>query len=212
MLRLLDWVLKLILQNPLIFWACMVANLVGVVWGGWVWYGPQLAAAPVWAWLFIPDCPLAAFWATIAFLGLRYGRQWGWFNAFAAFACIKYGLWTLAFWLRHWSAVGFVDGAWPMEMMLFVAHIGLTCEGILLATRIGPLGLPLRLAVIGWYALSILVDYGFGHHPPLTYAVPVVYTLTVAVILTVALGAALLALPYRASGERLVSTRRASLS
>jgi uncharacterized membrane protein YpjA len=198
MLRLLDWTLNFILRNPLIFWACMAANAVGVVWGGWIWYGPQLAAAPPWAWLFIPDCPAAALWATIALLGLYYGRSWGWFNAFAAFACIKYGLWTLAFWLRHWSAAGFVDGAWPMEAMLFVSHIGLTCEGLLLATRIGPLGLPARLAVIGWFVLSIFVDYGLGHHPPLTYAVPLSFVMAVAVGLTATLGLALLLLPRRA--------------
>jgi uncharacterized membrane protein YpjA len=197
MLRLIDWVYNLILKNPLIFWACMAANLVGVVWGGWVWYGPQIAAAPVWAWLFIPDCPLAALWATIAFLGLYFGRSWGWFNAFAAFACIKYGLWTVAFWLAHWSQVGFVDGYWPMELMLFVAHIGLTCEGLLLATRIGPLALPARLAVIAWYALSIFVDYGLGHHPPLTYTISASFVFWLATILTTALGAALLLVPSR---------------
>lgn len=198
MLRLLDWVLNLILKHPLIFWACMAANLVGVVWGGWFWYGPQLAQSPVWAWLFIPDCPLAALWATVAFLGLRYGRSWGWFNAFAAFACLKYGLWTIAFWLRHWSEAGLVPGYWPLEAMLFVSHIGLTCEGILLATRIGPISLPARLTVVGWYALSIVIDYGVRlpgvppFHPPLTYAVPFTFVLWTAVALTGALAAALL--------------------
>jgi uncharacterized membrane protein YpjA len=175
----------------------MFANAVGVVWGGWIWYGPQIAAAPIWAWPFIPDCPAAALYATIAFLGLYYGRNWGWFNAFASFACVKYGLWTVAFWLRHWSQAGFTDGYFPMEAMLFVAHIGLTCEGILLATRIGPLGLPARLAIIGWFALSIFMDYGLGFHPPLTYAVPEAFVLWLAVILTTACGAALLILPGR---------------
>ncbi len=197
MLRLIDWTLNLILRNPLIFWAAMAANAVGVVWGGWVWYGPMLAASPAWAWPFIPDCPEAALWATVAFFGLRgsVSRRWGWFNAFAAFACIKYGLWTLAFWLRHWSEAGLVPGAFPMELMLFVAHIGLTCEGLLLATRIGPLGLPARLAIIGWYAISIFVDYGLGFHPPLTYAVPLSFVLWLAVALTAALGVALMLLP-----------------
>lgn len=201
MLRLIDWVLELILKNPLIFWTCMALNAVGVVWGGWVWYGPQLAASPLWAWPFIPDCPQAALLATVAFFGLRSGRRWGWFNAFAAFACIKYGLWTVAFWLRHWSEAGLVPGYWPMEAMLFVAHLGLTCEGLLLATRIGPIGLPARLAVTGWYALSIVVDYLVPHvppfHPPATWAVPVSFMLWVAVALTAALGAALLLLPAR---------------
>ncbi|MGB9633478.1 MAG: DUF1405 domain-containing protein [Chloroflexaceae bacterium] len=196
MFTLLEKVLNLVLRNPLIFWSCMAANAVGVVWGGWVWYGPQLAAAPLWAWPFIPDCPLAALLATVAFLGLYYGRQWGWFNAFAAFACVKYGLWTLAFWLRHWSETGFVPGYWPLEAMLFVAHIGLTCEGLLLATRIGPLGLPARLGIVAWYALSLLLDYGLGHHPPLTYAVPLSYAFWMATLLTVVLGVTLLFLLF----------------
>jgi hypothetical protein len=90
-----------------------------------------------------------------------------------------------------------------MELMLFVAHIGLTCEGILLATRIGPLGLPARLAIVGWYALSIFVDYGLGYHPPLTYAVPWGYVLGLAVALTAALGAALLLLPAASPSREL---------
>ncbi|HMQ31726.1 MAG TPA: DUF1405 domain-containing protein [Chloroflexaceae bacterium] len=199
MLRLIDRVYELILKSPPIFWACMFANAVGVVWGGWVWYGPQLAASPLWAWPFIPDCPAAALYATVAFLGLRYGRGWGWFNAFAAFACVKYGLWTVAFWLRHWAEAGFVGGYWPMEAMLFVAHIGLTCEGVLLATRVGPLGLPERLGVIAWFALSVFVDYGLGFHPPLTYAVSEGFVFWLAATLTIALGAALLLLPGRAA-------------
>ncbi|GAB4423529.1 MAG: DUF1405 domain-containing protein [Chloroflexi bacterium OHK40] len=207
MQRLIGQVLDLILRNPLLFWAAMAANLVGVIWGGWVWYGPQLAAAPPWAWIFIPDCPAAALWATIAFIGLRYGHGWDWLNAFAAFACIKYGLWTLAFWLRHWAS-----GAppQPLELMLFVAHIGLTCEGLLLATRIGRPSLPTRLAIVGFFAVSIFVDYGLGHHPPLTVAVPVAYVLWVAVALTTTLGATLLLLPITTPadlGERATATR-----
>ncbi|WP_245863118.1 DUF1405 domain-containing protein [Candidatus Viridilinea mediisalina] len=189
---LVEKLLQLILRYPLLFWGCMLANLVGVVWGGWVWYGPQLAAAPLWAWPFIPDCPAAALYATIAFVALYYGRRWGWFTAFAAFACVKYGLWTLAFWLRHWASVGFVPGLWPMELMLFVAHIGLACEGLLLALRVGPLSLAQRLAICGWFLLSVGVDYGLGHHPPLTLAVPFGFVFGVALMLTVGLSIVLL--------------------
>jgi uncharacterized membrane protein YpjA len=202
MLRLIDWAYGFITKNPLIFWACMAANAVGVVWGGVVWYGPMMAESPVWAWPFIPDCPEAALWATVAFLLLRYGRGRGWFTAFAAFSCIKYGLWTLLFWAKHWSLAGAADAEFPLELLLFVSHMGLTAEGVLLARRIGPLGMPARLGVIGWFALSIAVDYGLGFHPPLTYAVPVSYALWAAIGLTAGLGAALLLLPRGAAGRR----------
>ncbi len=195
MYRLLDRTLQFILERPLLFWICIVANGVGVVWGGWIWYGPQLSTSPLWAWPFIPDCPEAALFASLALIGLFYGRSWGWFNAFAAFASVKYGLWTIAFWLLHWSQVGFVDGYWPMEMMLFVSHIGLAGEGLLLMTRVGSLKLPTRLAILGWFVLSIGVDYGLGHHPQLTYAVPVSFALGSATLLTALLGLFLLLAP-----------------
>ncbi|RRR71748.1 MAG: DUF1405 domain-containing protein [Candidatus Viridilinea halotolerans] len=188
----LHTILKLILRYPLLFWGCMAANVVGVIWGGWIWYGPQLAAAPFWAWPFIPDCPAAALYATVAFVGLYYGQQWNWFNAFAAFACVKYGLWTVAFWLYHWAQVGWVAGFWPLEVMLFVAHIGLTCEGLLLALRVGPLRLPVRLALSAWFLLSVAIDYGLGYHPPLTAAVPFAFVFWVALGLTLGLSLFLL--------------------
>jgi uncharacterized membrane protein YpjA len=207
MLRLIDWIYRFINGNALIFWACMAANAVGVIWGGWVWYGPQLASSPWWAWFFIPDCPAAALYASIALISMRYGRSIPWFNAFAAFACIKYGLWTLAFWARHWAEVRAFE---PLEFMLFVAHIGLTAEGVLIATRMGRVSLPARLAVIGVFALSIWVDYGLGFHPPLTYAVPVGFALWTAIVLTTGLGAALLLMPVVKSERREVwGVRRA---
>lgn len=201
MLRLITWIYDFITRNPLIFWFCMGVNAVGVVWGGVVWYGPMLLESPLWAWPFIPDCPEAAFWATLAFILLRYGRGRGWFTAFAAFSAIKYGIWTLLFWLKHWSVAGASDPEFAMELMLFVSHMGLTAEGVLLATRIGPLPLPQRLAVIGWFALSVLVDYGLGYHPPLTDAVPAAYVFWVAAGLTTLLGGALLWLPTELAAD-----------
>jgi uncharacterized membrane protein YpjA len=205
MLRLINWVYNFITRNALVFWLCMVINVVGVIWGGVIWYGPMLLESPLWAWPFIPDCPEAALWATLAFLLLRYGRGQGWFTAFAAFSSIKYGIWTMLFWSKHWSVAGFSDPEFAMELMLFVSHLGLTCEGVLLATRIGPLTTPARLGVIGWFVLSIFIDYGLGYHPPLTYAVPTVYAFGVATGLTTLLAAALLLLPNAAVQEARVS-------
>lgn len=72
--------------------------------------------------------------------------------------------------------------------MLFVSHIGLTFEGILLATRIGPLGMGARAAVAAFFSLSIFVDYGLGFHPPLTWVVTPSFAMWTAVILTSVLG------------------------
>ncbi|MDZ4718437.1 MAG: DUF1405 domain-containing protein [Roseiflexaceae bacterium] len=193
MIRFLHTILNFILKNPLIFWGGMVANLLGAVIGGVVWYGPQLLASPIWAYPFIPDCPLAAFVATIALIALRAGKRWPAFNALVAFGCMKYGLWTLAFWSRHWLAGGEIE---PISVGLFVTHMGLFSEGLLIGLYALPLNLPRRLAVIGWYVLSIFVDYALAFHPPLTEFVPVEYVFWVATSLTTVLGVALLALPY----------------
>jgi uncharacterized membrane protein YpjA len=196
MLRLLIWIRTLILQNAALFWPAMIANALGAIIGTAWWYGPQLLQSPLWAYPFIPDCPLAAGVATVAFVALRAGRRWPFFNALVAFGCMKYGVWTVAFWLRHWSAGGEIE---PISVGLVITHIGLFSEGALLATVALPLSLPKRLTVICWYVLSIVVDYRLGYHPPLTPFVPTEYAFWVAAGMTLLLGIGLLALPRAAA-------------
>lgn len=207
MIRLIRATLDFILGNPLVFWAAMTANLLGAVVGTVWWYGPMLLQSPLWAYPFIPDCPLAAFVATVAFFGLRAGKRWTFFNALVAFGCIKYGLWTQAFWLKHWSAGGLIE---PISIGLFITHIGLFCEGVLLLTTIAPLGLAGRLGVTGWYLLSILVDYGLGYYPPLTPQVPVEYAFGVASALVALISLVLFLLPRSQPGTSPASQARIS--
>lgn len=197
--RLLDATMQFILQHPLIFWSCVVANLIGALFGGALWYGPMLLWSPPWAWPFIPDCPLASLLGAIGLLGLRARQQWGFFYALAAFACMKYGLWTVAFWWREWSLAG---TAYPLEVMLFITHIGLLIEGLLFVLYIGPLSLLKRAGVIAWFVLSVYVDYGLGFHPPLGEEYGSFVTATFAALLagglTALLAMGLLVLPYQA--------------
>jgi uncharacterized membrane protein YpjA len=203
MIRLTHWLFEFILRTPIIFWCCVVANLIGAVWGAAVWYGPMLAASPLWAWPFIPDCPLAAFLGTIALFGMRAGRRWTLFYTLTAFACIHYGIWTLVFWLRQWTGSGVID---PFEMVLFVTHIGLLCEGVLFATRLGDVSFPQRLTVIGWFVLAFGVDYGLGYHPPLASHVTFDFIMWLTVALTGGLSIALLALPRTVAQPTRLST------
>lgn len=208
--RLLNWLLQFILKNPLIFWTCVVANVLGTVVGGVWWYGPLLAAAPFWALPFIPDCPLGSLLGTVALFGMRAQRRWGFFYALTAFWCMKYGLWTQVFWLRFWADGGPIE---PVGLLMFVTHIGLFCEGLLFVPHIAPLALPKRLAVIGWFALSIGVDYGlrnyalraygFPFHPPMPTEM-VGFMFWTATLLVGLLGVGLLALrqPVLRQGTR----------
>ncbi len=199
--RVLHWTLQTILRWPLIFWFCFVANLVGVVFGGVFWYGPLLLDSPWWAWPFIPDCPLAALLGSVALLGVRANRPWWFFYALVAFAGMKYGAWTVAFWLRFWSTWGAVD---ILSLVLFVTHIGLFIEGLLFVPYAYPLSLAGRVLVIGVFALSVGVDYGLGYHPPLGGYVTVEFAFWLAAVLTLLCGVGLLLLPRRVARLPLV--------
>lgn len=89
MIKLLRWTLDFILRNPMIFWTCVITNGIGAVYGTIGWYGPMLAQSPLWAYPFIPDCPLAAAGGSVALLGLRAGKRWPFVYALVAFACIQ---------------------------------------------------------------------------------------------------------------------------
>lgn len=193
MIRLLRWTLDLILHQPLIFWTCFISNLVGAVYGTIWWYGWMIVESPLWAFPFIPDCPLAALGGSAVLLALRANKCWPFLYALVAFACIKYGAWTIAFWLHHWLNGGEVL---PMQIVLFVTHIGLLIEGLLFVPVIGPLALWKRWAVIGWFAASVYVDYGLGYHPPIfNVLVTPTFLFWLAASLTLVLSVGLLMLP-----------------
>jgi uncharacterized membrane protein YpjA len=206
--RLLRRVLDTIVSVPLLFWGCVTANMVGVIGGGIFWYGPMLWSSPLWAMPFIPDCPLAALVGTVALLAVWSRQRWRLLFAFAAFGCLKYGVWTLAFWLYYWNATGSLD---VVSVTMFVSHIGLCIEGLLFVPHIRPLSLTKRVVVVGWFVLSIFIDYGLGYYPPLGDYVPVSFVFWLAVVLTVVLGSALLLLPFgRASRTTLPAVRSPS--
>jgi uncharacterized membrane protein YpjA len=204
--RVLRWTLETIIRWPLLFWACFVADMVGAVVGGLFWYGPMLWKTPLWALPFVPDCPLAALLGAIGLLAVRAHKRWPLFYGLVAFACMKYGAWTIVFWLRSWSNAGFID---MVSLVLFITHIGLFIEGLLFVPHMLPLSLPGRVLVTGWFALSVYVDYGIGshmnvrygagYHPPLGGYVSVPFAFWLALVLTVVLGIGILVLPRRSA-------------
>ncbi|NJP04600.1 MAG: DUF1405 domain-containing protein [Chloroflexaceae bacterium] len=191
----LNWfamVFQAILLRPWLFALILAANLFGAIVGGIYWYGPMLWTSPWWAMPFVPDCPLAALLWSIAALGVWAKQRWYFFYALTAFACIKYGAWTIAFWLWTWLQAGQI---FPLEALLFVSHIGLLLQGLLLVTFVQPLAMPGRIAVVSWFILSVQVDYRLGFHPPLGGFVSVSFAFWVATLLTALLATGLLLLP-----------------
>lgn len=56
----------------------VVSTVAGYFGGLLYWYGGYIVQRqpPLWVWLFIPDCPLFAFWGGLALLGLAARRFW----------------------------------------------------------------------------------------------------------------------------------------
>jgi uncharacterized membrane protein YpjA len=178
----------------LIFWACVFFDVLGFVVGTVIWYGPQLQRAPWWAWLFIPDCPLAALLAIVAYLRLRYGYAPDWFTALASVSCIKYGIWTVIFWGTKWATTG---EYLPIEIGLVLVHLALMFQGVLLWPALTAVPVPMRLMAVAWLALSVYVDYGYGFHPALDPSITPMQAGSWAAGLTVLLGIAMALLVYR---------------
>lgn len=171
--RWTDWFLA---QRGLVwlaFAACMAAFIVGTV----GWYGEFFAVMqpPLWAYPFIPDCPLAAGLFGVAILMLHYKRGNNAFNTLTAVACIKYGVWTMSFWALYWARTGDIElSSLFSGPIMFATHLGLTALGALLLLYVRPTTRDSWLA-LAWFVASDFVDYapiaarlgGYGYYPPL---------------------------------------------
>jgi uncharacterized membrane protein YpjA len=186
--------MQLVNAVPAVFWLCMAIDLGGFLIGVIIWYGAQLAAAPWWAWLFIPDCPLAALYGMFAFIRLRQGRAPDWLTALASLTCIKYGIWTVIFWGTKWAATG---EYLPLEIGLVIVHLALAGQGLLLLPSLLNVAKSIRFGAIAWLALSIYVDYGFDHYPALAYPITPTQAGTWATVITIGLAITMALLSYR---------------
>ena len=146
-----------VMLSPLVVLAIFIGNGIGAIAGMIYWYGNQLAAAPWTLWIFIPDSPASTFWVLPA-LALILWRRPGWpfLNAFAAFGVIKYGLWTVLFWLIYWVNGG---PAHMESIAMTFTQLVMALEGIVLLgfTRMSRW---LVFGLGGWFLLNDLIDYG----------------------------------------------------
>ncbi len=143
-----------------------VANLIGFVYGVY-YYSGQLSEWSLLFWILIIDCPIQALIVGMLFLlsaiSERKGYVFQFMTKFGAAGAIKYGIWTMfviLFYAEH-----FLSGnQWEMYAFLFLAHLGLLTEGLLLS-GIYKLN-KADLALIGFfYLLNDYADYVIGTHP-----------------------------------------------
>lgn len=171
-----DWVI----HTPALAWSAFGACVFAFIFGTAGWYGSFFGEvnAPLWAYPFIPDCPLATLIFGIALILMHLNRTSNLINQLAAVFCIKYGVWTMSFWALYWAGTGDIElsGVFSGPVM-FVTHFGLTLMGLLLLQYVQP-SVRDSLLTFGWFVLSDIVDYapiassrlgGYGYYPPLPW-------------------------------------------
>ena len=183
-----DWMMKFIrsvsdwvVREPVLAYGLAFANLLGFFIGTVFWYGDFFRAfqPPLWTYPFIPDCPLAAGIFAVALIQLHRAKSNNLLNQLAAIFNIKYGTWTMSFWLLYWARTGDYDF---VSVLMFVTHLGLTIQGLLLMQYLHKPSLRDTLIVLAWFVTSDIVDYapiapgrdGYGWYPPLPLGIELV--------------------------------------
>ena len=161
------WMRDLVLYRPMALFI-ILCNLIGSVWGFIFWYGQTLLQTPWYMWVFVPDCPLYALLFVVPLALILLGRSRPWINALVAVGLIKYGIWTVFYWVVYWSRTADFNF---MSIAMTVTHTGMILEGLFLLSFLR-MDWPTVLGVGGWFLLNDWVDYGLGYHPSIPWQVP----------------------------------------
>lgn len=143
--------------------ALIIINVLAFLYG-LVYYDQQLRSTSPLLWIFTIDCPLYALFMAAVFGLAASGRRLGTaFNFIASAGALKYGLWTI-FVLLFYGDFFFAPALFTESAILFVGHIGLVLEGLLL---IGTSGIDRRVLAMAimWFAVNDWFDYEVGIHP-----------------------------------------------
>lgn len=148
---------------PLAEWGLVLGNLPGFVIGTLYWYGPQLAVVAPWLWPWLVDSPLAVLGFALALPLIRRRRTaaTAWLTTWAVFSNVKYGLWTVVFWLLWWRG----PGSFTLESItMTVTHALMVGMGASLLIFYRPRSWQV-LTVTAWFALNDFLDYWQGLAP-----------------------------------------------
>lgn len=149
-------------RDPLLQRLLLWVNAAGAVFG-YNWYVEQLGMLPVYTWPVVADSPLAVTgFALVMWLRLR-GRPVPWVEMWSSLAVIKYGAWAALLWLASWST-GTPITAFDF-FGLFLTHIGMVLQGVILFRHVPAVPRLGGLAIVGWFFANDFFDYSFGLHP-----------------------------------------------
>lgn len=165
-------------------WPIVLVNLVGTLFGFWYYAGQptslalegQLGAAPLEAWVLIPDSPVATMFIGLSLLAWKLDWEADWLHALAFFGCIKLGLWTPYVQL----ALNGPEGIAPwLYWFLILSHLAMAVEAFLIH-RYATFSVRAVAVAVAWYTLNDVVDYFWplldGPHHTWLRAEPLVST------------------------------------
>jgi len=180
------------LTKPWFLFTVLILNIFGTVWG-FFWYENQLAVTAWQLLLFVPDCPLHAFFfAVFAYWLLmkdRMSTAWQQFIAWAGvLGGIKYGVWTVVILGQYFMTTG--QPPLGDDLLLFVSHAGMLLQGLAYIRYLPRTAMPAVLAVT-WFAINDCFDYLGGTHPTLPLSEQFLFagglSLTMTMVVTVIL-------------------------
>jgi len=143
----------------------LFANLAGAAYGFFSFYSQQFLSFSPLLWIFIPDCPLYALFFAIIALMLLFHKRNNLFFFVSFVGALKYGFWTL-FVLLYFNSFYFSPSSSLMYSVLFIAHMGLMLECILLLGRT-QVKFSFLLVSLFWFLLNDFADYFLAAHPVL---------------------------------------------
>lgn len=142
-----------------VLYLLVAINVLGIIYGYYFYYD-QLSFSPLYLWPFIPDCPLYVMVFTFALLLSLSGYELKLLNYIAAVGMMKYGAWTLMA-LLLFSDRFFSGPVWVISSVLFILHIGMFSEGLLLIPK--KLNIFHFSAGFLWFIVNDYFDYFHGY-------------------------------------------------
>ncbi|MBO8129865.1 MAG: DUF1405 domain-containing protein [Peptococcaceae bacterium] len=152
--------LRFILKNHIIFFAVLLINVAGSIYG-FYWYRNQLAATPWHLWIFTPECPIQTLLFSLVLLLRLRGITSLFLEAVTFLGLIKYGSWTVLILGYHALTGGNLT---PEQIALVVGHAGMVLQGWVFLSLLTPARWMVFLFP-AWFAFNDFLDYVVGIHP-----------------------------------------------
>jgi uncharacterized membrane protein YpjA len=147
----------LVYGHKLILALVIIINIIGSLFGLY-YYWDQLTMTPWYYWLFVPDCPMYSFFMVFALGFIAMGKRFDTFNVITIVGLAMYGAWTM-FTLIYFREVFFAPENALMSVGLWVSHLGLALESVLLLPYIKNAGIISWALAGAWFLAQDFFDY-----------------------------------------------------